>query len=323
MWASKLKSKIAIDVLMPGSANDHFFSTIAFARISLDALGGVFAEARLVAVLGEWEKAEIPVRWQKHFENIDVIWANAEKRPNPTFAAQHFDRFSNIREDADLAIICDADICFMGRFSDLISEVLRDDFIGGVMAHYHFPIDGKRGDPELDWSRISNAVLGRSVALEHRYLFGRAPDLYPLFDKFQRPRAPFYINYGFLIGKPEPLKALAAREKELTPVVETLVEPYFAAQVALALACDDLGLKTRSLPARYNYPNRPETRLLHPGELSQIVVMHYMYEENFRRSRVFANKVDFEAFMTKRVRGSDAVFQKKIKDITSGVYPFG
>lgn len=322
MGAPKLKNKISIDVLMPGSANDHFFSTIAFARMSLDALGGIFADARLVAVLGEWDKAEIPLRWQKHFQNIEVVWSNPEKRPNPTFAAQHFDRFDNIREDADLAIICDADVCFMRRFSDLILDVLRDDFIGGVMAHYHFPIQGERGDPELDWGRISNAVLGRPVALEHRYLFGRAPDLYPLFDEFQRPRAPFYINYGFMIGKPQRLKALAAREKELTSTVESLVEPYFAAQVALALACDDLGLKTRSLPARYNYPNRPETRLLHPGELAQIVVMHYMYEENFRRSRLFANKADFATFTNMRVRGGDAVFQSKIKSITSSTYPF-
>lgn len=307
---------------MPGSANDHFFSMIAFARMSLDALGGLFANARLVAVLGEWEEPKIPNRWQDDFDNIDVVWSNPDKMPNPTFAAQHFDRFENIREDADLAIICDADICFMRRFSDLVLDVIREGFVGGVMAHYHFPINGLRGDPEQDWTQISKTVLGRPMGLEHRYLFGRAPDDYPQFDAFKRPRAPFYINYGFLIGKPAQLKSLAARERELTPEVETLVEPYFAAQVALALACDDLDLKTRALAARYNFPNRPEARLLHPGELSEVVVLHYMYEENFRRSRVFANRSDFEVFLAKSLRGPDAVFQSKVRALTGGKYPF-
>lgn len=313
---------VSIDILMPGSANDHFFSNIAFARMGLDALGGVFANARLVAVLGEWEEPRLPERWCKHFERIDVVWANENRSPNPTFAAQHFERFDNIRADADVAIICDADVCFLRRFSGLLIDVIQQDFVGGVMAHYHFPVGGERGDPDADWQKLSKSVLGRTISLDHRYLFGRDPNEFPEFDPYKRPKAPFYINYGFLIGKPHRLQQLALRERELTPEVEKLVEPYFAAQVSLALASADLDFDVRALPARYNFPNRPEARLLQPGELSEVVLLHYMYEENFRRSRLFAQQKEFDAFLTKKVIGPDKVFQSHIKNVTSAVYPF-
>ncbi|QUT04376.1 hypothetical protein KFK14_15035 [Sphingobium phenoxybenzoativorans] len=313
---------LKLDFLVPGSANDHFFSNIAFLKQSLAALGGHYADARLVAALGEWETPEIPPRWMPYLDGVEIIWSNPDKLPNPTYNAQHFDRFDNIRPDADVAVICDADVCFMRPFDDVLAQIVRDDVIGGVMAHYHFPIDGVRGDPEEDWRRVALGTIGKDISRPHPYLFGRSPEDPRVYAAADRPLAPFYINYGILVGPPKKLQQMHARERELIPLASQFVEPYFAAQVAVALSCADLELTTIALPARFNFPNRPEADDLQPGELDQVVMLHYMFEENFKRSRLFTHERFYNAFMQKDLSGVDRVFQDYVRSICGDAYPF-
>lgn len=315
--------KPKIDVLLAGSANDHFFSNIAFLRLSLDQLGGPYKEARVVAALAEWETPTVPARWAHYLNNVEIVWTNAENLPNATFDIQHYARFEHIRPDADIVIACDADICFMQPFEELLETVILQDVLAGVIAHYHFPIKGVRGNPKEDWPAVAQATLGRSIHTPFQYMFGRCPNDSDVTTASQfRPKAPFYINYGFLIGRPETILRMQERERELLPKARSVVAPWFGAQVCVALACADLGLNTLSLPLRYNYPNRPEAEILHPNELSKAVIFHYMFEENFRRSEVFADQAAFDEFMTKSVSGADHKFQSYIADLTDRIYPF-
>jgi len=112
------------------------------------------------------------------------------------------------------------------------------------------------------------------------------------------------------------------RERELIPLVEQHVKPYFSAQVAVALACADLGLRTMALPARFNYPNRPETEALQPGELAQVVAFHYLYQANFKRSTLFSERECYEDFLRKDLEGPDRVFQLFIRQVNGQSYPF-
>lgn len=315
-------TRYKIDVLIPGSANDQFFSQLAVLRRSLDALGGDFAQARLVGALGEWDTPQVPPRWTHHLDRVDIVWSNPEKRPNPIFDAQHRDRFHNIRDDADVAILCDADVVFMRPFDDLVAHFAAHEELGGVIAHYHFPIDGRRGDPDTDWNHIAMAAIGTVIERPYHYLFGRAPEDDAITDPQQRPRAPFYINYGFLIGQPHLLRRMHEKEAALIPRVSTLVEPYFSHQVSVALACAALGITTRALPARYNFPNRPEADARQPGELDQVVMLHYLYDETFRRRTLFAARDAFEAFLSKPLTGVDRVFQDYLRQLFGGRYPF-
>lgn len=315
-------ARYKIDFLVPGSAKDQFFSQLAVLRRSLDALGGDFAEARLVGALGEWETPEIPERWRPHLERVEIVWSNPEKLPNPIYGFQHEDRFHNIRQDADVAILCDADVVFMRPFDDLIAHFAKEDEIGGVIAHYHFPIEGQRGDPAADWDRIARATIGTPIERPYPYLFGRAPDDPAIADPQDRPRAPFYINYGFLIGQPRMLKLLHSKETEMIPKVEKLIEPYFSHQVSVALASAALGIRTRALPARYNFPNRPEADSRQPGELDQLVMLHYLYDETFRRATLFANAKAFNTFLAKPLTGVDKLFQDYLRKLFDGRYPF-
>ena len=313
-----------IDILIAGSANDAFFSRIAFARLSLDALGGDYRNARVVAALAEYERPEIPARWAPYFANIDVVWSNPEGLPNPGWDLQHQKRFEVMRDDADVAIIWDADVCALRPFDDLLERVARDQTLAGVIAHYHFPIDGARGDPDVEWPQIANAVLGHDIDRPHRYLFGRAPGAGggPIADPEQRPRAPFYLNYGVVMAPPALLRRMFEREQALRPAVSRITGDVWAAQVGLALACAEQSLPTLALPVRYNYANRPETDELYPEELDEIVLFHYMFDRNLKRNTVFAERDAFQAFVDTRYEGADERLRRHIVKITGGRYPF-
>ena len=311
-----------IEFLTCGSANDRFLSQIAFARMSLDALGGIYREARLVAALGEYERPELPAGWAPYFENIEVVWANPEGKPNPAFQLQHEKRFDLMRDDADVAIICDADVCLFRPFDDILNKVVRARMIAGVMAHYHLPIDGVRGDADADWRRIARAVLGHEIDRPHRYLFGSTPDEPPVIDPEQRPRAPFYLNYGVVMGPPAQLRRMHAMEVALRPAVCRAVGEHWAAQVGVALACARLDIPTRALPPRFNYANRPEADLLYPEELKKIVFFHYMFERNFSRKTLFCQPRKFRAFLKNPLTGADERLRRHIIKLTGGRFPF-
>jgi hypothetical protein len=313
---------VKLDFLIPGSANDHFFSNIAFLKKSLTALGGHYAKARVVATLGEWEIPEVPGRWKPYLKGVEIVWSNAEKKPNTSFAAQHLDRFRVMRPEADVAILCDADVCFVRPFDEVLRQVIAADAIAGVMAHYHFPINGDRGDPTEDWRRAALATIGKEIEPRHRYLFGRSPDEPRIHRIEDRPLVPFYINYGLLVGTPARLRQMHERQQQLLPLPAELVEPWFGAQVAVALACGDLNIPTIALPARYNFPNRPEAEELQPGELDKVVMLHYLYPEHFRREDLFADEHSYDEFLSKDLAGVDRAFQQIIRDIGGEAYPF-
>ena len=321
-WISSLDFKGKIDVLTCGSANDRFLSQIAFARMCFDALGGVYRDARFVACLAEYEKPELPAGWAPYFENIEVVWANPEGLPNPGFNLQHEKRFEVMREDADIAIFCDADVCILRPFEDILNKLVRGQMIAGVMAHYHLPIDGVRGDADADWSRIATAVLGHDIDRPYRYLFGSDPKQPLVTAPEQRPRAPFYLNYGVVMGPPAQLRRMLEMEIALHPAVAGVVGEYWAAQVGLALACIKLDIPRRTLPPRFNYANRPEADVLYPEELGKIVFFHYMFDRNFSRKTLFNQPAAFEAFVNTRQTGADERLRQHIVRITGGRYPF-
>jgi hypothetical protein len=51
-----------LDFVIPASPNDGFYSQIAFFRLALDRLGGIYRQARLVAVL---KMVRLTAAWSK------------------------------------------------------------------------------------------------------------------------------------------------------------------------------------------------------------------------------------------------------------------
>jgi hypothetical protein len=304
---------VKLDFLISASPTDGFFGQIAFFRLALDALGGVYRNARLVAVFGDHESEQIPERWRGHFDRIDIVWAHAVGADNPAHRAQHDRRFEAIRHDADLAFLCDADVAPLRPFPELLAQLTQTPALAGVIAHLHFPRGELPREPDRDWPEIAQAVLGAPIDRPYRYTL-IAPE--------EAPAAPFYINYGVFAGPPDMLRKFYRRDLEIRDRVADIVGHWWAPQVSVALTCADLDLPTTALPMRYNFPNDPVAERMYPGEANNIVFLHYLRKRFFDRSEIFAEPEAFDRFMEMYLEGSNAGFQRSVATLTGGEYPF-
>lgn len=301
------------EFLLCGSATDAFFSQMAFFRLSLDNLGGIYRDARVVAVFGDHEVEEIPARWQPYFENIDVRWAHEPGAPNPWHRAQHELRFEILDPDCDVSFLCDADVAVLRPFDSLLASIRARPCVAGVVAHLHFPWDERPRDPDRDWPEIANAVIGKEIDRPYRYTL--LPEETP-------PAAPFYINYGVFAGTPDMLSRFHERDLEICPKVEAHLGAWWAPQVSLALTCADLDLPTMALPMRYNFANDRRADAMYPEELQQVVFLHYLRQQHFQRGQLFASRQAFDTFLSLELEGSDEVFRQAVARMTGGEFPF-
>lgn len=292
-----------------GSPTPAFFSQIAFFRYSLNALGGDFARANLVAVFGADEVTEIPESWRPHFLGIDVAWATCSDYAEMSYNAQHFRRFEVFDQHADVVIFCDADVAPMSLCDEFLQSIKASPCVAGFIAHHPPP-------PELgfDWDSFSDAVISKRLPRDYSYTLAPCDT-----DR----GCPFYVNYGVVISTPTLFNQLFEHQVRIRKKVESLVDPWWGAQISLAISCHDMGLPTRSIPIRYNFPNDPIADDRYSTELDSVVFMHYLRTDCFRRDRIFSDKVNFDSFLSQDLVGSNRVFRNYVKRITHGIYPFG
>lgn len=306
-----------LDFLLCGSANDAFFSQIAFFRLCLNALGGVYSDARVVAVFGDYGIKKISSRWRQYFNRINVEWDTSTSENDEhmgPFSGRHYRRFECIRLDADLAILCDADVAVMAPFNMLVDDLQSRPALAGAIAHFHFVHgDGNKGNPDVDWPEISKAIIGKDI---------ERPYQYTLYGKNCPFKAPFYINYGVLIGTPALLKDFHARAIQLQGQVYDMTRSWFAAQIAVPLVCADLELPTLSLPMRYNFPNDSRADAMYPEEMNHIKFLHYLRTNVFDRHKIFSDKEYYHAFLKEEMEGSNEMFRRHVYKMTGGHYPF-
>lgn len=304
---------IRLDFVIPASPTDAFFSQIAMFRLGLDALGGEYRNARVVAVFGDSRITPVPHKWRAHFERIDIEWADPSLFERFRFRAQSDRRFEIIRPDADIAVSCDADTLLIRPFEPTIVDAIINGELGGVIAHYHFPWDKSSGDPPSDWEAISQSVIGTKIRMSHHYTLTEFAD---------RDRCPFYVNLGFLIGSPKTMNRLHNGCEEIKEAVISALGNRFYEQVATALAVAKQAIPAIALPLRYNFPNDRIADGKYPEELNQVCLFHYLRTEKFDRHKIFVDESAFDAFMKLDLVGSDRVFQSCVRDITKGAYPF-
>lgn len=304
-----------LDYIIPASLTDGFCGQIAFFRSCLNALGGPYEEARLVAVFGDPPEPEVPERWKPFFTGVDVEWVyNTTPYAKENYTGQHWARYDVFRPDCDLVILCDADVAQLRPMDGLERRLIEESAIGGVVAHDHFPTPGRKMDPVESWAELGRKVLGVPIT-DFPYRYTLTPPDTP-------PQTPFYVNYGVVIGPPEAMRALYHVQKPISDAMPDFVRPYFAPQVAIALACLKADLTCHALPMRYNFPNDRKADALYPAELEQIVFLHYLRKTIFRRDEIFSNSEKFDAFISADLEGSDEVFRRHVVKITGGRFPF-
>lgn len=305
-----------LEFLMCGSPNNAFYSQAAIYRFFLDSFGGMYKDARLVLVLGDYEKKPLPDRWKPYFENIEVHWADHESFLIHGDGSEYL--FSLIDDRADLSFICDADTLLVRPFSrGFLSGLLQAPAVGGVIAHYSPARTDNNGNnfsrlsSEELWQMLADHVLGKSVDM---------PFIHTLADNWSR--CPFYINYGFVASTPKLLKELHRHLVIVQPKIREVLDNDFFGQVGIALAVERGHIPVVSLPMRYNFPNDPLADERYGNELKNVHVIHYLRTNLFDRHMIFKNRRLFNEFLDLDLSGSNAVFQQFIRETTGGKYPF-
>ncbi|AXS41419.1 hypothetical protein [Breoghania sp. L-A4] len=305
-----------IEFAIPASPTPEFCAQIAFFRMSLDHLGGIYKKARLIAVFGDTETGSLPEAWLPHLDTVEIVWADPAEVAKIGAIAQGELRLQVFSEDADVACLCDADTVLMRPIPEILDAMASEGAVLGTIAH-GTPFRG-RSSVEA-WDEVATRLLDAPIPLDHRHTLVD-PD-----NAAQSPRArcPFYVNQGVLFGPPALFKALLPRVRELRQaLLEHYGEPFFAGQVAFALTVHDTGAPHRELPLRYNFPNDPLAERLHADELKDIAFLHYLRLNEFDRSRIFTTETEFNRFLRLPLTGSNLLFQRHVLEVTGGSYPW-
>ena len=196
-------------------------------------------------MLGGEECPALPLRGERHFDRIEVVYA-----PREAFREHHFFAASDLRYElldpaADISCLCDADTVLVRPLPNaFLEEMKARPALCGVVAHYPFPISrDTRDDPEggglyrdmpqaQAWERLGQIALGRPIRRSLRYT---------LLEGVEDDRCPFYINYGFLAAPANLLVNLHQQLKEIQPVVRRLLRNDFYGKLGLHLPSSGMG----------------------------------------------------------------------------------
>ena len=305
-----------IEFLIPGSPNDAFFSQVAMFRLALDSLGGIYESSRLVLCLGGNDRTPVPQKWTPHLERVELRCTPDEHLQRGENCGSF--RYELLDDGADLSILCDADTLLLRPFDPGVLEgFVHHPAVRGVISHYPPPLMDNSGHDYSAhgqywfWNFIADRTAGKSMDFDHRYTLME-----------ESVPCPFYVNYGFVISTPGLLHRLRDESDLLLPKIRALFDNYFADQIGLAVACAAAGVATEALPMRYNFPNDALADAMYPAELSSALVIHYLRTERFDRHRIFTSPSAFREFLELPLVGSDRVFQRRVHEITGGIYPF-
>jgi len=310
------KTKTRICFSFPASPNDAFYSQLAMFRLALDSFGGIYKEADIVIVFGAEDIIEIPNKWRPHLNRKIIIhWAPIMDFNKKNYDAQGDFQWLLDYSKYDIVCILDADTLLIRPIDDLISKVLKNHSLNGTIAHYHFPIE-KGETPKGKWNEIANEFIGKDI--QNNYQHTLMVDQDSVYKN-----CPFYINFGFIIMTPEILKTISSFYLDIRPqVAKKLKNPYFSAQVSLALTVEYHNIKTNSIDLRYNFPNDEHADSIYGNLLDDIRLIHYLRLNYFKRHEIFTSRDKYLDFIGLELSGSNLIFQNFILNLTHGIYPF-
>ena len=208
----------------------------------------------------------------------------------------------------DFILMLDADVIPVGDFS----ELLGFDGLQGVQAH-HSPY-GVAG-----WQRLFTDFLQRQPLLAHEY------SAYGIME--QRPEerfGPFYPNSGMVFGPREHFEALAQPFDEAIDFLRGMVgDTYWFDQVGFALGVAMANIPCRSLPLRWNFPNRPFFDVAKPEELADVRFLHAMQTDIVDRDRDFQDVAAMQALALRRdLTGSNEALRSAVARLLPLAFPW-
>lgn len=280
-----------IEFRMPISPRPAFYAQVRLIALSLARLGGDYATARIQVCVGEqpplaqvlednrWSQA-YPVEW---YIASDEVYARV---PAPPWASGH-GRYAQ-HSDADVVVLCDADICPVARFDELLARLqVATPTVAGLQAHYA-PF---RGGNNLAWRSLLRAIGCPDAPMQRSYSMD---------TEGRQGSAPAYFNYGFVAFNAAAFRAVAAQIDECLHIAcRELPQNAFAAQIALALAIVKTGMDVVDLGHEHNCAN-DDALLAHAQvQPEDVRVIHYLRGDDLARHQFLCDRAAYDAFLAR------------------------
>jgi hypothetical protein len=290
-----------LEFRIPIAPTRSFFSNVRLAAASLAALGEPYSSAPIIVAIGDhadigavaqqnpWADA-YPIRWFASAPDSSVDDGTPAGARGHRFPGFMRDRFPPDR-CADIVVHCDADVCVMRRFDELLERVdVARPTVAGCMAHYT-PFPGDAAENDARWRAMFAAAALPEPRLDHRY---------SLADGDYRGGAPPYFNAGFVVMNGGGWEGVVA---DIDPYAEVarvqlaaVGREFFANQIALSLAIAHRGIEAVPLGLEYNCPNEDKV-LAHGVRHEQDVrAMHFLRHEEIDRKNFLAEPAAFAQF---------------------------
>jgi hypothetical protein len=243
-----------------------------------------YADLDTVRAANVWSR-EFPIEWR-------IVPTELFRKYS--YTGTGVDRF-RAPSEADVIVLCDADVCLVDRIDDFINRVGRRGKrrIAGLQAHYP-PFSGDAAHNDAEWRRLFAKAGLPEPSLATRYS-GDAADV--------RGRAPPYFNYGLIALNREAFAAVAPLSEYYGHMAwELMNENVFSAQVGISFLAAAAQLETDTVSFAYNCSN-DEIPFIAPDEYridsaEDIRVIHYLRTDQFDRRRFLAEPSAYNAFLS-------------------------
>ncbi|MEY2508772.1 MAG: hypothetical protein QOH01_3101 [Verrucomicrobiota bacterium] len=304
--------------LIPADGSHAFLSQVAAFTTACRNLNWQEWEPEILVCVGGSLDSNVIEFWRRDFPEVTFVLApRSQSEKTPVFYAQIDGSFRWAPIDADVLVRMDADTLPVGGFEDVLEYVAKINAIAGVMAHLPFPVPP--GMTALQgWLSVADGLVTRPLDFRQSYSLVESTAMK------ENTIAPFYVNDG-AVFIPRPIfHEFANAYLDLRPkVIERLFEPYYAGQVALALAVTRIGARSCALPMRYNFPNDERAIIRFPEELDNVKIFHYLRTHEFERKTIFSHEDRYQEFLHSTVSGVNKIFQEHVRRVIGPTLPFG
>jgi hypothetical protein len=309
-----MKRKVCF--VIPASPTNGFLAQIAAFNRAAWSLDWLTWEPSFLVSFGggcTTEALAVVAQWQPFLKNVTTVFPTRSS-DNRHYYDQIDAGFRYAPDDADVVVRVDADTLPVSNLESILDYVLQHSAIAGTIAHYRFP--GQQPN-RMAWSSLAAEFLARPLSFKYCYSLA---DRHQAYDERSTP---FYVNDGCVFFSATYLKKFVPLYLALRPrLMDRLEYPYFAGQVALALAVAQIELPAVALPMRYNFPNDETAALRYPEELENACIFHYLRESEFRRDLLFQSSEHYADFLSKSLNSPNTKFQSSVRKLLGEAYPF-
>ena len=191
-------------------------------------------------------------------------------------------------------------------------EIRPSPLQNSIHSPLRFP-DGMSN--EAGWRMLANRLLDRDIECDHQTTLPNSHE--------GSTATPYYVNGGAVFIGGELFKRLRPVYLRIEPTVAGMIaDPRFSHQASLALAIRATDAPRIAMEMRYNFPNDPRADELYPDDSADIRTLHFLRTTEFDRQKIFADADGFARFLALRLGGSNAVLQRRVRELTGGRYPF-